>query len=131
MKPTLDFDPLFNISPLDGRYASKVAPLRAIFSEYGLILRRFMVEVAWFEELSAEPGIPELPALIYDGPFSEHLTGQTPRALEGLPEADAEAARDAAARFLGVPRARIYPTGDSEGEIPCYGFGTDSGGGSD
>ena len=63
MKPTLDFDPLFNISPLDGRYASKVAPLRAIFSEYGLIHRRFMVEVAWFEELSAEPGIPELPAL--------------------------------------------------------------------
>ena len=63
MKPTLDFDPLFNISPLDGRYASKVAPLREIFSEYGLIHRRFMVEVAWFEELSAEPGIPELPAL--------------------------------------------------------------------
>ena len=78
-----------------------------------------------------EREFPELPALIYDGPFSEHLTGQTPRALEGLPEADAETARDAAARFLGVPRARIYPTGESEGEIPCYGFGTDSGGGSD
>ena len=63
MNSTLDFDPLLNISPLDGRYASKVAPLRDIFSEYGLVKRRFAVEVAWFEELSAEPGIPELPAL--------------------------------------------------------------------
>ena len=63
MKSTFDFDPLLNISPLDGRYASKVAPLREIFSEYGLVKRRFAVEVAWFEELSAEPGIPELPAL--------------------------------------------------------------------
>jgi adenylosuccinate lyase len=63
MNSTPDFDPLLNISPLDGRYASKVAPLREIFSEYGLVKRRFTVEVAWFEELSAEPGIPELPAL--------------------------------------------------------------------
>ena len=63
MNSTPDFDPLLNISPLDGRYASKVAPLREIFSEYGLVKRRFAVEVAWFEELSAEPGIPELPAL--------------------------------------------------------------------
>jgi adenylosuccinate lyase len=63
MNSTVDFDPLLNISPLDGRYASKVAPLREIFSEYGLVKRRFAVEVAWFEELSAEPGIPELPAL--------------------------------------------------------------------
>ena len=58
-----EFDPLCNISPLDGRYAAKVAPLRDIFSEYGLIRRRFAVEIAWFEELSAEPGIKELPPL--------------------------------------------------------------------
>ena len=66
MNSTPDFDPLLNISPLDGRYASKVAPLREIFSEYGLVKRRFAVEVAWFEELSAAPGIPELPALTDD-----------------------------------------------------------------
>ncbi len=66
MNSTSDFDPLLNISPLDGRYASKVAPLREIFSEYGLVKRRFAVEVAWFEELSAEPGITELPALTED-----------------------------------------------------------------
>ena len=72
-----------------------------------------------------EREFPELPSLIYDGPFSEHLSGLRPKALEGVPEADAETARDAAARFLGVPRARVYPTGDCGGEIPCYGFGAD------
>ena len=76
-----------------------------------------------------EKEFPEVPSLIYDGPFSEHLTGMQPRALEGLPEADAETARDAAAAFLGVPRARVYPTGDCAGEFPCYGFATDAPGG--
>ena len=47
------------ISPLDGRYADKVAELSPIFSEFGLIARRVAVEVAWFEALCANPGIPE------------------------------------------------------------------------
>ena len=76
-----------------------------------------------------EREFPEVPSLIYDGPFSEHLTGRAPRALEGLPEVDAEAARDAAAAFLGVPRARVYPTGDCGGDLPCYGFAADAPGG--
>ncbi len=58
-----NFDPIFNISPIDGRYASKVRSLSEVFSEYGLIKRRFTVEVAWLEALCAEPGIPECPQL--------------------------------------------------------------------
>ncbi|HUW51922.1 MAG TPA: adenylosuccinate lyase [Rhodanobacter sp.] len=50
------------LSPLDGRYASKVEPLRPIFSEYGLMHRRVQVEIAWLLALAAEPGIVELPA---------------------------------------------------------------------
>ena len=76
-----------------------------------------------------EREFPEVPSLIYDGPFSEHLTGQTPKALEGLPEVDAEAARDAAASFLGVPRARVWLTGECGGDLPCYGFAADDTGG--
>ena len=77
-----------------------------------------------------EREFPELPSLIYDGPFSEHLTGQTPRALEGLEEVEQEAARDAAARFLSQPKAKVYPTGDCGGDLPCYGFAVDGEGGS-
>ena len=53
---------LLALSPLDGRYASKVDALRPIFSEYGLIKARVKVEIEWLLALAAEPGIAELPA---------------------------------------------------------------------
>lgn len=77
-----------------------------------------------------EKEFPELPALIYDGPFSEHLSGQQPRALEGLAQVDAETARAAAARFLSASRAKVYPTGECGGDLPCYGFALDTESGS-
>ena len=40
------------LSPLDGRYAAKVAALRPLLSEYGLMHRRVQVEVDWFMALS-------------------------------------------------------------------------------
>ena len=51
---------LLALSPLDGRYATKVDALRPIFSEYGLIKARVKVEVEWLLALAAEPGIVEL-----------------------------------------------------------------------
>jgi adenylosuccinate lyase len=50
------------LSPLDGRYASKVEALRPIFSEFGLMHRRVQVEIEWLLALAAEPKIVELPA---------------------------------------------------------------------
>jgi adenylosuccinate lyase len=47
------------ISPIDGRYAAKVAPLIDAFSEYALMRNRIRVEVLWLLALSKEPGIPE------------------------------------------------------------------------
>ena len=48
------------LSPLDGRYADKVAPLRPIFSEFGLMHRRVQVEIEWLLALAAAPDVPEL-----------------------------------------------------------------------
>ena len=48
------------ISPVDGRYASKTAPLSAEFSEFGLIRNRAIVELRWLQALAAEPGIAEV-----------------------------------------------------------------------
>ena len=50
------------LSPLDGRYASKVEALRPIFSEFGLMHRRVQVEIEWLLALAADPRIVELPA---------------------------------------------------------------------
>ncbi|WP_426115286.1 adenylosuccinate lyase [Pseudomonas sp. DSP3-2-2] len=50
------------VSPVDGRYAGKTQALRPIFSEYGLIRFRVMVEVRWLQRLAAHPEITEVPA---------------------------------------------------------------------
>ncbi|MBH3439263.1 MULTISPECIES: adenylosuccinate lyase [Pseudomonas] len=48
------------VSPIDGRYASKTQALRPIFSEYGLIRFRAMVEVRWLQRLASHDAIPEV-----------------------------------------------------------------------
>ena len=58
-----DMHQLLAISPVDGRYANKTAPLREIFSEFGLIQARLKVEIRWLETLAAAPEISELPPL--------------------------------------------------------------------
>ena len=54
-------NPIFALSPLDGRYATSVEDLRPIFSEYGLMKARVCVELEWLKMLSAEPQITEVP----------------------------------------------------------------------
>jgi adenylosuccinate lyase len=51
------------ISPIDGRYADKTQSLRDIFSEFGLIKYRVLVEVKWLQQLANEAAIDEVPAL--------------------------------------------------------------------
>ncbi|MDB5894202.1 MAG: adenylosuccinate lyase [Rhodoferax sp.] len=48
----MTFSPISALSPLDGRYAAKLAPLRPLMSEQGYMQRRVQVEVAWFISLS-------------------------------------------------------------------------------
>jgi len=57
----MQLEPLTAISPIDGRYAAKTEPLRAIFSEFGLIRQRVRVEVRWLQALSQHPAIAEVP----------------------------------------------------------------------
>ncbi|HSN51592.1 MAG TPA: adenylosuccinate lyase [Woeseiaceae bacterium] len=48
------------LSPADGRYADKVGELRDIFSEYGLIRFRVLVEIRWLQALADEKAITEV-----------------------------------------------------------------------
>ena len=56
----LSLSTLTAISPIDGRYGTKTAALRAIYSEFGLIKQRILVEVRWLQHLAAQPGITEV-----------------------------------------------------------------------
>ena len=71
---------------------------------------------------SVEADFPEVPTLIYDGPFSQHLDGRTPKMLVGLPQVTEEQARAAAASFLGLRPEVFTLTAKSEGNLPSYGF---------
>ncbi|MBR9885657.1 MAG: adenylosuccinate lyase [Oceanospirillales bacterium] len=59
----MELSALTAISPVDGRYGSKTADLRNVFSEYGLIRFRVEVEIRWLQQLAAHPQIAEVPAL--------------------------------------------------------------------
>ena len=57
----MTFNNLTSISPIDGRYSDKTSSLKAIFSEFGLIKYRLLVEVRWLEAMSNNPHISEVP----------------------------------------------------------------------
>jgi len=71
---------------------------------------------------SVEADFPEVPTLVYDGPFSEHLSNRTPQMLEGLPQSSQAAAQAAAARFLGLRPEIFTLTSEGEGVLPTWGF---------
>jgi adenylosuccinate lyase len=59
----LELTELTAVSPLDGRYGRATHPLRAIFSEYGLVRARVAVECRWLQALSRVPQVVEVPEL--------------------------------------------------------------------
>lgn len=71
------------LSPLDGRYQSKVDSLRPFFSEYALIKHRALVEVEWLKALAAAPTIKEIQA------FSPSTIQELDAAINKFGEADA------------------------------------------
>ena len=75
------------LSPLDGRYAAKVEPLRAHFSEYGLIRNRIRVEIEWLKALAANPAITEVPA------FSADTIAELDLVISGFAVSDADAVK--------------------------------------
>src|SRR5690349_2108501 len=76
--------PLAALSPLDGRYASTLDPLRNYFSEQALIRYRVRIELAWLEALAGERAIRELK------PFSPRMRGALKRLVENFSDADAD-----------------------------------------
>lgn len=76
-----------------------------------------------------EADFPEIPSLVYDGPFSEHLSRETPKGLEGLGNVTEYQAQEAAAEFLQRSVASLTPAAVSEGVLPTYAFSLPQDGG--
>jgi adenylosuccinate lyase len=82
--PHMKVSTLRAISPADGRYADKVNGLCDIFSEYGLIRYRVLVEVRWLQFLADEPEIAEL------GPLSSAMKDVLNNIVDEFSPDDAE-----------------------------------------
>ncbi|MEJ1377724.1 MAG: adenylosuccinate lyase [Candidatus Sedimenticola sp. (ex Thyasira tokunagai)] len=80
----MDLSTLTAVSPVDGRYGGKTADLRPIFSEYGLIRHRVLVEVRWLQALAAHQEIVEVP------PLSEHANNVLNGIVENFTTEDAQ-----------------------------------------
>jgi adenylosuccinate lyase len=84
LRLTMELSSLTAVSPVDGRYGSKTEDLRPIFSEYGLIRHRILVEVRWLQALARHPQIPEVPEL------SAHAIHLLDAMVEGFQVEDAQ-----------------------------------------
>lgn len=71
---------------------------------------------------TVEADFPQLPTLIYDGPFSDSLQSKEAKALEGLEEVSRVQARRVAAEFLGVNPDALTDDGTIAGDVPAWVF---------
>jgi adenylosuccinate lyase len=90
------------LSPLDGRYQSKVDPLRACFSEYALIKHRALVEVEWLKALASAKDIAEI------APFSDKTIQELDSAIQNFGEAQAAQVKAIEARTNHDVKALEY-----------------------
>ena len=80
----MELTALTAVSPIDGRYGARTAPLREVFSEYGLIRFRVLVEIRWLQCLADEPEITEL------GPLSSVIKDVLNHIVDDFSPDDAE-----------------------------------------
>lgn len=69
-----------------------------------------------------EQSMSDMPSLIYDGPFSDHLEGDEPIYLKGLDEINKDKALEVAKEVCEKEKNSLEYSHDEDGDIPCYIF---------
>ena len=90
------------LSPLDGRYQTKLDALRPYFSEYALIKHRAWVELEWLKALAAAKELAEI------APFSAETINELNQAIANFSEADASQVKAIEARTNHDVKALEY-----------------------
>ncbi len=98
----MDFSALTALSPLDGRYADRLTPLRTHFSEFGLIKNRVRVEIEWLKALALAPELAEIK------PFSALTVAELDLTVSGFSPADADVIKTIEARTNHDVKAMEY-----------------------
>jgi adenylosuccinate lyase len=100
------------LSPLDGRYASSLDPLRPFFSEEALLRARVFIEVSYFIMLSKEPKIRELP------PLSGKQQKALQQIVDGFGPKDAQAIKKIEEKTKHDVKALEYYLKEKIGAVP-------------
>ncbi|MDV7103008.1 adenylosuccinate lyase [Vibrio sp. TH_r3] len=108
----MELSALTAVSPVDGRYGSKTIALRSIFSEYGLLKYRTIVEIRWLQKLSATQAIVEVPA------FSDQANAFLDQLAENFNEADAQRIKDIESTTNHDVKAVEYFLKEKVAEVP-------------
>ncbi|MBQ8622830.1 MAG: germination protein YpeB [Oscillospiraceae bacterium] len=106
---------------LKGKILSQDEDLSEIFDD--------LEDFKFLEDLTnLESGFDEMPKLIYDGPYSDHILEKTPKMTEGAKEISAEDAAEKAAKLLNLEawELKASETGE-EGKMPSYCFWSENG----
>ncbi|MGA3158149.1 MAG: lyase family protein, partial [Steroidobacteraceae bacterium] len=123
----MDQSSLQALSPLDGRYAAAVAPLRALLSESGLIRERIRVEALWF--LALAEGAPSLAGASLSAPVracAHALAAEPePNAAESVKEIERRINHDVKAVEYYV-RERLSAAGASPATLELVHLGCTS-----
>ena len=112
MTDTTDNYAISAVSPLDGRYAGKVKPLREIFSEFGLIRFRLHVEVEWLIALANLEQVPELKT------FSSDTVDRLRAVVSGFSAQDALKVKEIERETNHDVKALEYYMKNQLGDIP-------------
>jgi len=106
---TLTLAELNNVKARASRSGAEVANVNEVAS--GTFSERMSV---------AQNEFPEMPSLIYDGPFSSHIDGMKPLFLEGRDEISQDEAQKIAEEFVGLSGLEF--DGERTGNLPVFIF---------
>ena len=72
-------------------------------------------------------GFADYPTMIYDGPFSDHISNRKSVFLKGQRDVTQEQAESVAANFLKIDKSKLSYEGETKGNLPTFNFTTETG----
>ncbi len=103
---------------------ASVAQQQVSIGQSQALLQNLETAQSPFEDyfLSTAEEFANYPTLIYDGPFSDHMTQKNAEMLQCAPAVSMEQAKQAVAQSLSLDQNALTPAQDTEGSLPVYNF---------
>lgn len=129
---TAEYDTLYGLYESARRLSAKTDELKTVYGNYQALQSTLNSNGAAAAEKEAVGPMEELdralgeqPSLIYDGPFSDHISKQSSALLQQAKPITAQQAAERAAALLGCQKGALQPQEEEQGTMPAYCFNTE------